>query len=212
MIRVRLSQIFAPMQLVYSLIVLIAGCAAGPGDTTLLTSSHVSDVPDYIIAPGDTLAVFVWNNNDLSASVPVRPDGKITTPLVEDIKASGKTPSQLARDIEERLARFVKFPEVSVTVTDFVGRFSEQIRVIGEAAQPESIPYRERMTVLDVIIKVGGLTDFADGNKTVLVREIDGEEETFRLRLDDLINRGDISANVDMLPGDILIIPEVSWF
>lgn len=203
---------FGHMRLICSIAVLIAGCAAGPGNTTLPTASHGSDVPDYIIAPGDTLAVFVWNNPDLSAAVPVRPDGKITTPLVEDIKASGKTPSQLAREIEESLARFVKFPEVSVTVTDFVGRFSEQIRVIGEAAQPESIPYRENMTVLDVIISVGGLTEFADGNKTVLVREIGGEKQTFRLRLDDLINGGDISANVDMLPGDILIIPEVSWF
>jgi polysaccharide export outer membrane protein len=168
---------------------------------------------DYVIAPGDALAVFVWNNPDLTVEeVPVRPDGKITTPLAEDVKASGKTSAELAGDIEQKLARFVKYPEVSVTVTKFVGRYSEQIRVLGEATEPQSQPYREGMTLLDVVIAVGGLTEFADGNKALLVRNVDGETRTFRVRLHDLINKGDISANVDMLPGDVLIIPEATWF
>ncbi len=186
------------------------GCAIGSNDA-LPPASYESEIPDYIIAPGDELNVFVWNNPELSVTVPVRPDGKITTPLVEDVKASGKTPTQLAREIEEQLALFVRNPEVSVTVIEFVGRYSEQIRVIGEAASPQSIPYREKMTVLDVVIAVGGLTEFAAANRAMIVRDIDGEQTTFRVRLDDIVNDGDISANVDMLPGDILIIPE-AWF
>jgi polysaccharide export outer membrane protein len=193
-------------------IALFSGCTSVVPYETLPTASYESSEIDYIIAPSDTLAVFVWNNPDLSVVVPVRPDGKITTPLVEDVKASGKTPTELAREIEEKLALFVKAPEVSVTVTQFVGRYNEQIRVVGEAANPQSLPYREAMTVLDVVIAVGGLTPFASGNKASLVRNVEGETRTFRVRLDDLINKGDISANVDILPGDVLIIPEVSWF
>ena len=190
----------------------IAGCTTGP-TATLPPASHQGEVSDYLIAPGDVLSVFVWNNPDLSVKeVPVRPDGKITTPLAEDIKASGKTSTQLAREIEQRLERFVKLPQVSVTVTKFVGRYSEQIRVLGEATEPQSQPYREGMTVLDVVIAVGGLTEFAAGNKSLLVRNIDGVQQTYRVRLDDLINKGDISANIDMAPGDVLIIPEASWF
>lgn len=189
---------------------LIVGCASG-SDDALPPATYQANIPDYIIAPGDTLSVFVWNNPDLSVTVPVRPDGKITTPLVEDIKASGKTPTQLARHMENVLAHFLRNPEVSVTVTQFVGRYSEQIRVIGQAAEPQSLPYREKMTALDVVIAVGGLTEFADGNRAVIVRKVDGEDKTFRVRLEDLINEGNIDANVDMLPGDILIIPE-SWF
>ncbi len=187
------------------------GCSTGSdkaSDTPTLPAQ-----PAYIIGPGDTLDVFVWGNEDLSTStpVPVRPDGKITTPLVEDVQASGKTPTQLARDIEQRLARYVKNPVVTVTVTGFVGSSNEQIRVIGQAAAPQSIPYRERMTVLDVMIAVGGLTEFAAGNRATIVRRVGSEQKSFQVRLDDLINDGDISANVDMYPGDILIIPE-SWF
>lgn len=190
----------------------MVGCTTGP-TASLPPASQQGGVSEYRIAPGDTLAVFVWNNPDLSVKeVPVRPDGKITTPLAEDVKASGKTSADLAREIEERLARFVKYPQVSVTVTEFVGMYSEQIRVIGEATEPQSQPFREGMTVLDVVIAVGGLTEFADGNKALLVRNVAGEQQTFRIRLHDLINKGDISANVDMVPGDILIIPEASWF
>lgn len=194
------------------MLALCSSCASRQ-EGTLPTASYDASEVEYIIAPGDTLAVFVWNNPDLSVeAVPVRPDGKITTPLVEDLKASGKTSAELAREMEQQLSRYVKYPKVSVAVKEFVGRYSEQVRVIGEAAKPQSIPYREGMTVLDVAIAVGGLTEFAAGNKAVLVREVNGQTKTFRLRLNDLVKNGDISANVDMLPGDVLIIPEVSWF
>ena len=176
---------------------------SGPGDKV--------SVPQYIIGPGDTVNIFVWGNNDLSATVPVRPDGRITTPLVEDVQASGKTPSQLAREMEAHLQRYIKNPVVTVIVTNFVGRFSEQIRVVGEATQPQAIPYRERMTLLDVMIQVGGLTEFASGNRARIVRTVNGKQKEFRVRLNDLIRDGDISANVLMQPGDVLIIPE-SWF
>lgn len=190
--------------------VAIVGCMSARTGS-LPPAAHEGGEVEYVIAPGDTLTVFVWNNPSLSVKeVPVRPDGRITTPLAENVKASGKTSTQLAREIEGKLARFVKSPQVSVTITKFVGRYREQIRVIGEATKPSSLGYREGMTVLDVVIAVGGLTQFADGNKAILVRNVAGTPKTFRVRLDDLINKGDISANVDMLPGDILIIPEVS--
>jgi polysaccharide export outer membrane protein len=166
---------------------------------------------EYLIGPGDKLQVFVWRNPELSAVVPVRPDGKITTPLVEDVVASGKTSTQLAREMEQRLALYVKNPVVTVTVANFVGLFSEQVRVVGEAAKPSSLSYRENMTVLDVLIAVGGLTEFADGNKARIVRMINGEQQQIGVRLNDLLKDGDISANMRMMPGDILIIPE-SWF
>jgi polysaccharide biosynthesis/export protein len=165
----------------------------------------------YLIGPGDNLSVFVWGNQDLSATVPVRPDGMITTPLVEDVEASGKTPTQLARIMEKRLSRYVKNPVVTVTVTDFVGRYDDQVRVIGEASKPQALRYRENMTVLDVLIAVGGLTEYAAGNRAIITRNIDGKEEQIQVRLHDLIKKGDISANIQMWPGDILIIPE-SWF
>ncbi len=167
--------------------------------------------PLYVIGPGDSLNVFVWGDNELSSEVVVRPDGLITTPLVEDLQASGKTPTELARTLEERLSRFVKNPKVTVSVTNFVGRYTEQVRVVGQAAQPQSIPYRDGMTLLDVIIAVGGLTEFAAGNKATIVRKIGGKAQQFRVRLDDLIRDGDISANTRMMPGDVLIIPE-TWF
>jgi polysaccharide export outer membrane protein len=189
----------------------IAGCSTGSGPVS--ETPTVAAEPAYIVGPGDTLNVFVWGNPELSTGtpVPVRPDGKITTPLVEDVQASGKTPTQLAREIEQRLSRYVKNPVVTVTVTGFVGSANEQIRVIGQAAEPQSIPYRERMTVLDVMIAVGGLTEFAAGNRAKIIRRVGSGQKSFEVRLDDLINDGDISANVDMYPGDILIIPE-SWF
>lgn len=174
-------------------------------------SASKSAPQDYLIGPGDNLKVFVWRNAELSATVPVRPDGKISTPLVEDVVASGKTSSQLARDMEQRLALYVKNPVVTVTVTTFVGRYSEQIRVVGEAAKPHSLSYSENMTLLDVLIAVGGLTEFADGNDARIVRITDGQQQQFSVRLHDLLKRGDITANVRMMPGDILIIPE-SWF
>lgn len=186
---------------------LIAQLALG----TLAWAGEGEETPYYLIGPGDSLNIFVWRNPDLSTSVPVRPDGRITIPLVEDLQASGKTPTQLARDIEKALAKYVKDPLVTVMVTGFVGPYSQQIRVVGEAAQPQALPYRDRMTLLDVMIAVGGLTEFAAGNRARLIRIVDGEQQVMELRLDDLLKDGDISANIPMLPGDTLIIPE-SWF
>ncbi|MCU7918151.1 MAG: polysaccharide export protein [Candidatus Thiodiazotropha sp. (ex Dulcina madagascariensis)] len=167
--------------------------------------------PMYVIGPGDTLNVFVWGDSELSTDVVVRPDGLITTPLVEDLPASGQTPTELARNLEQRLSKFVKNPKVTVSVREFVGRYTEQVRVVGQASQPQSVPYREGMTLLDVVIAVGGLTEFAAGNKATVVRQVNGKTTQYRVRLDDLIRDGDISANVRMLPGDVLIIPE-TWF
>ena len=167
--------------------------------------------PDYIIGAGDSIQIFVWRNPELSSGVTVRPDGKITTPLVEDVPASGKTPTQLARDMEKELSVYVKNPVVTVMVGGFVGPYEEQIRVVGQASNPQALPYRDQMTLLDLIIAVGGLTEFADGNKSIIVRVIDGEWQQFGVRIDDLINGADISANTYILPGDILIVPE-SWF
>lgn len=166
---------------------------------------------DYLIGPGDSVNVMVWRNPELSMVVPVRPDGKITTPLVEDLPASGKTSTQLAREIEKQMAKYIQSPVVTVIVTGFVGPYSEQIRVIGEAAKPQALPYRENMTLLDVMIAVGGITDFAAGNRASIVRTVGDKKEQFGVRLHQLIRRGDISANVPMRPGDVLIIPQ-SYF
>ena len=167
--------------------------------------------PNYIIGAGDNVDIFVWRNDELSASVTVRPDGKITTPLIEDVPASGKTPTQLARDMEKELEVYVKNPVVTVMVNGFVGPYTEQIRVVGQATNPQALPYRDQMSLLDLMIAVGGMTDFADGNRSKVVRVVDGNWQEFGVRIDDLVNGADISANVYMLPGDILIIPE-SWF
>jgi polysaccharide export outer membrane protein len=162
----------------------------------------------YRIGPGDTIKVFVWGNPALSDEVPVRPDGRVSIPLLEDVEAADKTPTELGREIEQKLSAFVADPLVTVIVTDFVGPFSEQVRVIGEAAEPQALPYRDDMTMLDVMIQVGGLTEFAAGNRATLVRTADGREQQYRVRLDDLVRDGDISANVAMRPGDVVIIPE----
>ena len=164
---------------------------------------------NYLIGPLDTLQITVWRNPDLSTTVPVRPDGKVSVPLVEDLPVLGKDPTQLARDIEKAMGKFVRDPVVTVIVTGFNGPYSEQIRVIGEAAKPQALAYRQHMTLLDVMIAVGGLTDFADGNAASVLRTSDGKQ--YKVRLKDLIRRGDVSANVEMKPGDVLIIPQ-SWF
>lgn len=181
--------------------------------TATLHSSNSTDISSYkyLIGAGDVLNIFVWRNPEVSGSFVVRPDGMITTSLVEDIKVSGQTPTELARSIESILATYLRDPIVTVTVNTFVGPFSEQIRVIGEAAQPLAINYTQHMTLLDVMIQVGGLTEFADGNDAVLVRIEDGQQKQYEIMIDKLLKDGDISANVDMLPGDIIIIPE-AWF
>lgn len=188
---------------------LAAGCATGPAYPPAPRDAATSDF-SYVIGPLDVINVIVWRNPELSLTVPVRPDGQVTTPLVDDLPALGKTPTVLARDIEKALAKYIRDPVVTVIVTNFVGPASEQIRVIGEAAKPQILAYRKDMTVLDVMIAVGGLTDFADGNAASVFRVSEGGK-SYSVRLRDLIRRGDISANVDMRPGDILIIPQ-SWF
>lgn len=165
---------------------------------------------NYIIGPGDSVNIVVWRNPELSMSVPVRPDGKITTPLVEDLQAMGKDASTLARDIEGVLEKYIREPVVTVIVTSFVGPYSEQIRVVGEASEPKILPYKQKMTLLDVMIAVGGITDFADGNSATILRTAEGNKQ-YSIRLSDLLKRGDVSANVEMRPGDVLIIPQ-SWF
>ncbi|SDY22787.1 XrtA/PEP-CTERM system exopolysaccharide export protein [Nitrosomonas halophila] len=193
--------------LIIIVLLVIGGCKTYP----LLTTEGEKIPHDYLIGPGDTLNIIVWRNPEISMSVPVRPDGKITTPLVEDLPASGKTSTELARDIEETLSKYLQQPVVTVVITGFVGPFSEQIRVIGEAAQPQALPYSENMSLMDVMIAVGGLTDFAAGNRARIIRYIDGSQQEFRVRLDDLLRDGDISANVPMYQGDVLVIPE-SYF
>ena len=197
---------------VISMILLgLSGCATTDYPPLEGGPTPAQVTPDYIIGAGDSVEIFVWRNPELSSSVTVRPDGKITTPLVEDVPASGKTPTQLARDMEQELGVYVKNPVVTVIVAGFVGPYSEQIRVVGQAANPQALAYRDQMTLLDMIIAVGGLTEFADGNRSSIVRVIDGEWKQFGVRIDDLINDADISANAYVLPGDILIIPE-SWY
>jgi polysaccharide export outer membrane protein len=164
----------------------------------------------YLIGPGDTLNIVVFRNPELSMTVPVRPDGKVAAPLVDDIEAIGKDPATLARDIEKSLARVIRDPVVSVVVTNFVGPYSEQIRVVGEASKPQVLPYRQKMTLLDVMIAVGGMTDFADGNGASILRTSE-QNKQYSVRIRDLLKRGDVSANVEMKPGDVLIIPQ-GWF
>ncbi len=191
---------------------LILAALLGACSTTVPPAPDKAATPNYryVIGPGDTLNIMVWRNPDLSMLVPVRPDGRISTPLVEDLEAQGLSPSELARQIERALARYIRDPTVTVIVTGFQGPYSEQIRVIGEAARPQAVPYRQNMTLLDVMVQVGGLTDFADGNKAVLVRGAEKGRQ-YSVRLKDLVKRGDVSANVDVKPGDVLIIPQ-SWF
>lgn len=184
---------------------LLAGCA-GPKPPAMDYQSV-----DYVIGAGDTLQIFVWRNPEVSITVPVRPDGKISTPLVEDMVASGKTPTQLAREIEHVLAGYLKDPLVTVIVTAFSGAFEQQIRVVGEVTVPSALMYRADMTLLDVMIQVGGLTDFAAGNRSSIVRTFGGQQHQFRVRLNDLVRNGDVSANVAMMPGDVVFVPE-SWF
>lgn len=193
---------------------LVAGCAGSPfGASHVPAPREASLAQDwtYRIGPLDTLNIFVWRNADLSQTVTVRPDGKFSTPLVKEYPAAGKTPPELARELEQQLGEFVRDPLVTVTVSGFSGEYADQVRVVGEAVRPTATPYRTRMTALDLLIQVGGLTPFAAGNRAVLVRYAAGKEDEFRLRLDDLVRDGDISANVALQPGDVVIIPE-AWF
>ena len=186
--------------------VLTSGCASSKQFPPAPATTDAQDYT-YIIGAGDGLNIIVWRNPELSMAVPVRPDGKIAAPLVEELLALGKTSTQLARDVEKQLSKYVRDPVVTVLVTGFVGPYSEQIRVVGEAARPQFLNYKKNMTVLDVMIAVGGLTDFANGNAATILRTGDGGKQ-YSVRLKDLIKRGDVSANVEMKPGDILVIPQ----
>jgi polysaccharide export outer membrane protein len=183
----------------------LAGCASvsHPPAPPMVANDEYS----YIIGAGDNLNIQVWRNPELSMSVPVRPDGKIAAPLVDEMVVQGKTSVEVAREVEKQLGKYVRDPIVTVIVTSFIGPYSEQIRVVGEAAKPQFLPYKQKMTVLDVMIAVGGLTDFASGNSATILRTAEGNKQ-YSVRLKDLIKRGDVSANVEMRPGDILIIPQ----
>jgi polysaccharide biosynthesis/export protein len=190
---------------------LLTACASGGGSAPSLPMGDSTIGSDYIIAPGAVLNVFIWQHPDLSTTVPVRPDGKISTPLIEDMVAAGKTPTQLARDMEGVLATYIRQPTVNIIVQQAASYSDQRVRVVGQAANPQALPYSEGMTLVDVMIAVGGLGPFAAGNRAKLVRQTaDGTAET-TVRLDDLLNRGDMSQNVAMRPGDTLIIPEARF-
>lgn len=206
---VRMVQFPLRWMLVAAVALLASGCASfgsyPPAPQSVSNLEH-----RYKIGALDTLNIQVWRNPELSSTVTVRPDGRISSPLVEDLVAAGRSPAELAREIEKALSKFIRDPVVTVLVGGFQGVYSEQIRIVGEATRPQAVPYRQDMTVLDVMIQAGGLTDFADGNGAVLVRGADGGKQ-YRIRLKDLLKRGDISANVPVQPGDVVIIPQ-SWF
>lgn len=185
---------------------ILAGCSSVGG--TMPADATAAKTPDYLIGPGDNVNIIVWRNPEVSMSVPVRPDGKITTPLVEDLPAAGKTSTELARDIEKALTKYIQQPVVTVVVTGFTGTYDEQIRVIGQATKPQALPYRSGMSLMDVLIAVGGVTEFASGNRAQVIRTVDGKQQKLPVHLDDLLKSGDLSANMPMRPGDVLVIPE----
>ncbi len=190
---------------------MLAACSSAPVYPPAPAKAAEANDWLYLLGPGDTVNVFVWGSPEVSGTFPIRPDGKMTMNLAEDVQASGKTSSQLARDIEKILERYIQDPIVTVIVSGGVGPYSQQVRVIGQAAKPQALNFRERMTLVDVMIAVGGLNDFAAGNKASILRIVEGKPQQYSVRLDDLVKGGDVSANVEMLPGDMLVIPE-SWF
>ena len=193
-------------------LLVVAGCASGGGSGELPSAQFVSSDegpgPQYVVGPLDTLQIFVWRYPELSTAVTVRPDGRFSVPLIDDLAATGKTPTQLARDIEEQLDQYLESPIVTVIVGGFTGPFAQQVRVVGSAAAPAAIPYRANMTLLDVMIAVGGLTEFAAGNSSTLARVVNSSQREYTVRLDDLLKDGDVSANVKIEPGDVIIVPE----
>lgn len=194
--------------------VALSGCMGGGNrpelPPTAFVASREGPGEEYVIGPLDTLQIFVWRNQELSAEVQVRPDGRITTPLVSDMPAVGKTPAMLADDLKYALGEYIKDPIVSVVVKSFSGTFSQQVRIVGATEKPASLPYRANMTLLDAMIAVGGLSEFAAGNRARLVRydKATGKQREYKVRLSDLLKNGDTSANVRLEPGDVIIIPE----
>lgn len=196
--------------LVAKLLLALAGIAsfgAAAAQDAAPPAAASLDANSYVIGPGDTLQVFVWRNPELTTSVPVRPDGKISTPLVEDMVAVGKTPSQLARDIETVLAEYIRQPQVNIIVSTAVSTFS-QVKVIGQVTNPQALPYREGMTVMDAVLAVGGLGPYAAGNRSKVVRADGGKPREMKVRLSDLLNKGDLSQNLALRPGDVIVVPE----
>jgi polysaccharide export outer membrane protein len=185
----------------------MAACAPG-APAAPPVSTTPTETANYIIGPGDSLQISVWHNQELSITVPVRPDGRISTPLANDVVAAGRTPAELGHDIEDRLKKFIADPTVTVIVSGFIGPYNQQVRIIGEAVLPKAIPFQAHMTVLDAMIAAGGLTPFASGNRAKIVRRIDGKEFDTTVRLADLLKSGDLTANTDLRPGDIIIIPQ----
>ena len=200
------SRLLRSILAIFSIAVL-TGCGSFSDKLQPAPASASTDDYSYIIGPGDNLNIIVWRNPELSMSVPVRPDGKFSTPLIDELVAQGKNPVEIAREIEKMLGKYVRDPVVTVIVTGFVGPYDQQIRVVGEAARPQALPYKQKMTVLDVMIAVGGLTDFAAGNDAIILRTAESSKQ-YSVRLKDLVKRGDVSANVEMKPGDIVIIPQ----
>lgn len=196
-----------------ALSLVLSSCASPPAAPSVPPPAMAAaDDASYVIGPTDQLSVFVWRQPDLTTNAIVRPDGKISVPLIDDMQAAGRTPTQLSQAITAKLAEYVQDPKVTVIVTNFVGPFDQQIRVVGEAAKPQAIPYRRNMTVLDVMIQVGGLTEFAAGNRAVLVRGSGTPgQASFRIKLADLLKDGDVRANAFVRPGDVIIIPQ-SYF
>lgn len=195
-------------------LIVMASCSTSsvlPEATTRPSLTTSIDDYKYLIGPGDSVNIFVWRNPEVSGTFVVRPDGMITTSLVEDLQVSGKTPTALARDVEKELSKYIRDPIVTISVGRFSGPYSEQVRVIGEAASPQAISYQEDMSLLDLMVAVGGITEFANGDGSKLIRVVNGKQQEYTVHIDRLIKEGDISANVDILPGDILIIPE-AWF
>ena len=212
----RIIRVPAALLSIMTVCLLLAGCEglggqsvrSLPGGQIQSGNELLQAAPEYLIGPFDELEVFVWRAEELSNKVTVRPDGRISTPLVEDMQAAGKTPTQLARDLETVLAIYVKSPEVTVIVSKFSSTFDQQVRVLGEAQRPAALPYQAGMTVLDVMVAVGGLSEFAAGNKAVLIRGRGQNRQSYRLKLDDLMRKADVSANVPVAPGDVILIPE----
>lgn len=200
-----------------TLSLMLGGCVGGGGSAQLPPASFVAlqEGPgeEYVIGPLDDLTIFVWRNPELGASVQVRPDGRITTPLITDMPAVGKTPSMLAEDIKLQLSQYIQEPIVSVIVNKFSGTFSQQVRIVGATGKPASIPYRANMTLLDAMIAVGGLSEYAAGNKARLVRfdKQTGQQKEYGVRIGDLLRKGDTRANVMLMPGDVIIIPESTF-
>lgn len=190
---------------------ILSGCL-GANKNTLPSAQFVpaneGPGPQYIVGPLDNIKIFVWRNPELTTLVTVRPDGRFSVPLIDDMTATGRTPTQLARDIEKKLAEYIQSPIVTVIISGFNGPFAQQVRVVGSATSPQAIAFRANMTLLDVMIAVGGVTEFASGNRATLARVEGGAQKEYNIRIDDLIKNGDVSANVKINPGDVIIIPE----